>query len=78
MPDFCELCGSLIIQGNCTNRKCKNHKKVWNVLYEQINYIKWLLEVLDADKEYDYRGMTKTEASKIIQELLEQVEMGEE
>jgi len=76
--DFCKLCHSLLIYGNCTNKKCKNYISRKQATYEQINYIEGLLAKLNEDGGYDYKIMNKIEASKIIKALILRVELGEE
>lgn len=76
MTEFCS-CGSLIIRGNCTKKGCQFHKNslVDPATYAQIEYIKSLLEQTESDMEVNFDVITKSEASKLIDELLKQKEL---
>lgn len=76
MAEFCS-CGSLIVRGNCTKKGCQFHKSslVDPATYSQIEYIRSLLEQTGSDKEVNFNILTKPEASKLIDELLEQKEL---
>ena len=77
--NYCKTCGSLVIGGSCTNRKCRHHiKGTEYAIYSQIEYIRSMLARLDDETEYDYKNMTLKEASKIIDELQERIELGGE
>ena len=72
--DFCE-CGSIVIRGSCTNQKCSKHvNHVGLATYKQIEFIKSLS---NDDDEINFDILTKKEASKLIDKLLERQEMGE-
>lgn len=78
--EFCE-CGSIIISGNCSNRKCKHHIKelVEPATFKQIEYIKELAERLGEGTDHiDFEYLSKKEAKFIIDEYLERVEAEEE
>ena len=75
MPKFCR-CGSLLINGSCTNRKCSANIQSRNMASQkQIDYIKSLLEQLSEDltiddyRNIDYKKLTSNEASRILDEL---------
>lgn len=70
MAEFCK-CGSLKIRGNCTSRKCAEHKRalVDEATYSQIEYIKNLVERLNEDMHIDFSVLSKSEASKLIDKL---------
>lgn len=75
MAEFC-ICGSLKTRGNCTNKNCKEHKKslVDEATYSQIEYIKSLTGRLNEDLQIDFTILSKPEASRLINELLERLE----
>lgn len=77
MADFCS-CGSLKINGNCTNKKCKVHKKslVDPATFGQIDLINSLKEQLGDESEIDLDILTKPEAAKLIDKLFEAKETG--
>lgn len=76
MAEYCIWCNSLMAQGNCTNKKCRNHKYTGRepVTLAQEQYIRDLCRKLDidADDEYDFKTLTKYEASIEIDELSKQ------
>jgi hypothetical protein len=76
MSGFCK-CGSIIIRGNCTNKKCKEYIKplVDEATFSQIEFIKNLAERLGEDINIDFTVMSKKEASNLIEKLLEQSEV---
>ena len=76
--DYCE-CGSLITRGNCTNKGCRKHVKslVQQATYEQIQYIKALMYQTGYSEDVDFDIITKPEASRLIDRLLEIKETGE-
>ncbi|MFA5385948.1 MAG: hypothetical protein WC364_15050 [Eubacteriales bacterium] len=66
------------VKGNCTNRKCEHHVPgIDPATYKQIEYIKDMLEKLHDDTKYAFRDMTQRDASKLIKELQERLEVGE-
>jgi hypothetical protein len=74
--EFCKLCQSIKIAGNCTNRKCTNHiPGTEAATFRQVEYLRELAEKLHDDTEYDYRNMTLREASKLIGELEDRLEV---
>jgi hypothetical protein len=74
--EFCKLCQSIKIKDSCTNRKCRNHiAGTEAATFRQVEYIKELAEKLGDETEYDYRNMTMKEASKLIEELEEGLEV---
>lgn len=77
MAEFCE-CGSLMIHGNCTNKKCSKHKRslVDEATFSQIEFIKNLTDRLNEDLNIDFEILSKKEASNLIDKLL--VRLGEE
>lgn len=68
--EFCE-CGSMMIGGNCTNKKCKKHvKKVEKAATKQVATIKALLERLDRDyNEAELKSMSSDDAEGLIYDL---------
>lgn len=75
---YCKTCGSLIMGGSCTNKKCKHHiQGTEYATYSQVEYIQAMLAKLGDETEYDYKSMSKKEASRIINELQERIELGE-
>ena len=78
MSEFCN-CGSLIVRGNCTNKDCKLHVRslVDSASYAQIEYIRSLLKQIGNFREIDFSILTKPEASRLIEELLKEKELGE-
>lgn len=75
MAEFCK-CGSLMLKGSCTNRRCENHMSSFEfVTYKQIEYIENMAEKLEDKLEYDFKNMTRKEADKIIKELEIQLEL---
>lgn len=77
MAEFCK-CGSLIVRGNCTKKGCNLHTPglIDPATYAQVEYVKTLLEQTGDDREIDFEILTKPEASRLIDELLEKKEMG--
>lgn len=73
MANFCN-CGSIIVNDSCTNKKCKNYKKslIEPATFEQISYISDLKKQLGTEEDFDINS--KSEASKIIKRLKEQLE----
>jgi hypothetical protein len=67
------------VRGNCTNKNCTEHIKplVDEVTLAQIEYINSLYKKLGEDCEIDFDTLSKKEGSKIIDNLLERLEMGE-
>jgi len=77
MLEFC-ICGSLKVNGNCTNRKCAHHMSGMEpATYKQIEYIKDILDKLQDDTEYAFGNMAQKEANKLIVSLEERLEAGE-
>jgi hypothetical protein len=81
MPRFC-TCGSILITGNCSNKKCRHHiPDIDPATFSQIEFIKSMLEQLGIpeapyqDPEYDYRKMDIKQASKLIDELQSRLEV---
>lgn len=76
MAEFCS-CGSLIVRGNCTKKGCQFHKNglVDPATYAQIEYINSLLKQIGSDMEVNFDVLTKPEASRLIDELLEKKEL---
>ncbi len=73
--EFCE-CGSLVIGGNCTNKKCPKHvKKYEQISADQITAIRALMEKLERDyNESDFKSMTSDEAQRMIDDLGDELE----
>ncbi len=74
--EFCK-CGSLKINGSCTNKKCDHHIKslVELATPAQIEYIKELADQLADDiTEINFETMSKSEAVDLIDEYLEKLE----
>ncbi|QNU66824.1 hypothetical protein EHE19_018645 [Ruminiclostridium herbifermentans] len=77
--EFCK-CGSLIVNGSCTNKKCENHIKTMIELAtpQQIEYIKELADQLADDiSEINFDTLSKSEAVDLIDEYLEKIEDAE-
>lgn len=75
--EFCNKCGSLKINGSCTNKKCDQHIKsmVELATAQQIEYIKELAEQLGEDiSEVNFESMSKSEAVDLIDEYLERLD----
>ncbi len=75
--EFCNKCGSLKINGSCTNKKCDQHIKsmVELATVQQIEYIKELAEQLGEDiSEVNFESMSKSEAVDLIDEYLERLD----
>lgn len=75
--DFCNKCGSLKINGNCTNKKCDQHVKsmVEMATAQQIDYIKELAEQLNEDvSDMNFESMNKNDAANLIDEYLERLD----
>ncbi|MDF2986121.1 MAG: hypothetical protein K0R50_1631 [Eubacterium sp.] len=75
--EFCNKCGSLKINGSCTNKKCDQHIKsmVELATAQQIEYIRELAEQLGEDiSEVNFEAMSKSEAVDIIDEYLERLD----
>lgn len=73
--EFCE-CGSIKINGSCSNRKCKNHvEKFEQITVKQIAVIKHLFEMLERDyKETDIKKLSKDEAQNMVEDLEAELE----
>ncbi len=74
--EFCK-CGSLKVNGSCTNKKCEYHIKSMVELAtpQQIEYIKELADQLADDiSEINFETLSKSEAVDIIDEYLEKLE----
>lgn len=78
LAEFC-TCGSLVVRGNCTNKKCEHHKRSLAdpATFEQINFIESLRSQVGDDSEIDFDTLSKTEASALINKLLERKETGD-
>jgi len=77
MTEFC-TCGSIKINGSCTNKKCQYHIKGTEIAtYKQTDYIQSMLAQLEDDTVYDYKNMSQKEASGLIDELQERIDIGE-
>lgn len=78
--EFCR-CGSIIMNGGCTNRKCSGYKKTAateHTTFKQLEYLRDLVEQLGRDEsEYDLESITSKEASQLINELEEELEAGD-
>lgn len=75
MAEFC-TCGSLMIKGSCTNKKCEGHiASITPATLKQIEFIKDMSFKL-GDPDYDFINMTTKEASEIIDELQARIELG--
>ena len=78
--EFCNKCGSLKINGSCTNKKCDQHIKsmVELATAQQIEYIKELAEQLGEDiSDVNFEAMSKAEAVDLIDEYLERLDDSE-
>jgi hypothetical protein len=75
--EFCTKCGSLKINGSCTNKKCDHHIKslVELATPQQIEYIKELAEQLADDiTEINFDSMSKADAVDLIDDYLEKLD----
>ena len=73
---YCKLCKSIIYGHSCSNRKCLRHLEGTEpITFKQTEFIEDMLDKLGEGK--DLRGMTMTQASKLIRELQERMELGE-
>jgi archaellum component FlaC len=75
--EFCKKCGSLKINGSCTNKKCDQHIKslVELATAKQIEYIKELAEQLGEDiSDINFDAMSKTDAIDLIDDYLERLD----
>ncbi len=75
--EFCNKCGSLKVNGSCTNKKCDQHIKsmVEMATAQQVDYIKELAEQLGEDiTEVNFDSMSKSEAVDLIDEYLERLD----
>jgi ribosomal protein L18E len=78
--EFCKKCGSLKINGSCTNKKCDQHVKamVETATAQQIDYIKELAEQLNEDiSEMNFESMSKNDAADLIDDYVERLEDGD-
>jgi archaellum component FlaC len=75
--EFCKKCGSLKINGSCTNKKCDQHIKSMVELAtdHQIEYIKDLAEQLSEDiSDINFDSLSKSDAVDLIDEYLEKLD----
>jgi adenylyl- and sulfurtransferase ThiI len=79
---FCD-CGSLMINENCSNKKCSKSSKLGRsktfviASFKQVEYIKELLEKLEESADlYDFNIMLMSDASDLIEELKLRVDLG--
>ena len=75
--EFCNKCGSLKVNGSCTNKKCDQHIKsmVEMATAQQVDYIKELAEQLgEYITEVNFDTMSKSEAVDLIDEYLERLD----
>jgi len=75
--EFCTKCGSLKINGSCTNKKCDHHIKSMVELAtpQQIEYIKELAEQLADDiSEINFEALSKSDAVDLIDDYLEKLD----
>lgn len=78
MASFC-TCGSLVIEGSCTNKKCDRYHKVDALAsFRQIEYIKSIKRQLDEDPDdiefvEKLKTLTIKEAIDLIDELKERL-----
>lgn len=78
--EFCNKCGSLKINGSCTNKKCDQHIKsmVELATAQQVEYIKELAEQLGEDiSDVNLEAMSKPEAVDLIDDYLERLDDSE-
>lgn len=74
--EFCK-CGSLKVNGSCTNKKCDQHIKSMVELAtpQQVEYIKELADQLSEDiSEINFEALSKSEAVDLIDEYLEKLD----
>lgn len=75
--EFCNKCGSLKINGNCTNKKCDQHIKslVELATPKQVDYIRELAEQLNEDiSDLNFDNMSKSDAEYLIEDYQERLE----
>ncbi len=75
--EFCNKCGSLKINGSCTNKKCDQHIKslVELATPQQVDYIKELAEQLNEDiSDLNFDNMSKSDAEYLIDDYQERLE----
>ena len=75
--DFCNKCGSLKINGSCTNKKCDNHIKsmVELATTQQVEYIRELAEQLSEDiSDINFDVMSKADAVDLIDDYMERLD----
>jgi len=75
--EFCNKCGSLKINGSCTNKKCDHHIKslVELATPQQVEYIKELADQLVDDiSEINFETMSKADAIDLIDDYLEKLD----
>ncbi len=75
--EFCNKCGSLKVNGSCTNKKCDQHIKsmVEMATAQQVDYIRELAEQLGEDiTEVNFDAMSRSEAVDLIDEYLERLD----
>lgn len=73
--EYCE-CGSLKLNGNCTNKKCSRHEERHEpASSKQISIILGLLERMGKDDgEHGLKGLTADEAERLIEDLTDELE----
>ena len=77
--EFCE-CGSLLVRGVCTNKKCSRHVKmaIETATFKQVEFIRDLAEKLGEDADdIDFEYLSKKEAAKLINGYRERLELEE-
>jgi len=76
--EFCE-CGSLKVNGSCTNKKCKNYvRKDPPATAKQLEIIRDLLFQLGRDEdEYNLNDISSKEAASLIEDLEAEIETNE-
>jgi hypothetical protein len=75
--EFCKKCGSLKINGNCTNKKCDQHIKslVELATPQQVDYIRELAEQLNEDiSDLNFDNMSKSDAQYLIEDYQERLD----
>lgn len=77
--EFCK-CGSIMINGGCSNKRCKQHNKdISFATFRQIDHIKDMMEQLNLDEsKFGLQSMNNKQASALIKELEKMVESGEQ
>jgi DNA-directed RNA polymerase subunit M/transcription elongation factor TFIIS len=69
--EFCDRCGSMMISGGCTNKRCRhNNKEIGYPSFKQMERIKDMMEQLHMDEDkLELQGINNKQAATLIKEL---------